>query len=105
MEINDGTEFFIVKKNFKVEQRPTVLFESEGPQEPAVPPIPAPNIDAEWSSDHNVVTNIVGGILRTVMREEIDELRRQGIEVHDDNKPAPKNVPAPQEAPPPDGGT
>jgi hypothetical protein len=105
MEINDGTKFFIVKKNFKVEQSPTIPFESEGPQEPAVPPIPAPNIDAEWLLDRNAVTNIVSGLSCTATREEIDELRRQGIEVNDDNEPAPENVPAPQEAPPPDGGT
>jgi hypothetical protein len=105
MEINDGTEFFIVKKNFKVEQRPTIPFESEVPQEPPVPPIPAPNIDAERSSDRNVVTNIVSGLSGTAMREEIDELRRQVIEVDDDNEPAPENVQAPQEAPSPDGGT
>jgi hypothetical protein len=105
MEINDCTEFFIVKKNFKVEQRPTIPFKSEGPQEPAVPPIPAPNIDAERSSDCNDVTNIVGGLPCTTTREDINKLGRQGIEVDDDNEPAPKNVPAPQEAPRPDGST
>jgi hypothetical protein len=105
MEINDGTKFFIVKKNFKVEQRPTIPFESEGPQELAVPPISAPNIDAEWSLDRIVVTNIVSGLSRTVTREEINELQRQEIEVDDDNEPASKNVPAPQEALPPDRGT
>ena len=101
-KINDGTEFFVAKHNFKVEQAPTTPFESETPQPPE-PPIPNPVLDAEGSSICNVVANIKGHT-RIETREDIAELQHQGIEVDNDNKPAPKNVPAPNEAAPPLGG-
>ena len=44
-----------------------------------------------------------GGLLRVVAREEIEQLRQQGITVDDDNEPAPENArpPVPGAAPPP----
>ncbi len=106
MELDDGTEFFVAKRNFKVEQPPATPFESEMPQLPA-PPIPGaavPNANAgKRSSNRNVVTNIEGR-MRIETREDIAELRHQGIEVNDDNEPAPENVPEPYEAPLPPGG-
>ncbi len=46
----------------------------------------------------NVVSN-VSNLSRGATREEIEELRRNGIEVDDDNEPAPENA-TPLEAPP-----
>ena len=70
MEIDDSTQFFIVKKNFKVEQAPTTPFESEAPQ-PPLPPVQAPAVsDAERSSVRNVVSNIKGRI-HVEMTEDI----------------------------------
>ena len=101
-EINDGTEFFVAKHNFKVEQVLATPFESKTPQPPA-PPIPNLVLDAERSSIRNVVANIEGRMCIET-REDIAELQHQGIEVDDENKPAPKNVPTPNEAAPPPGG-
>ena len=104
MEIDDSTQFFIVKKNFKVEQAPVTPFESEAPQPPTLPPIQVPAVnDAERSSVRNVVSNIEGR-MRVETTEDIADLRHQGIEVDDDNEPAPENVPAQGEAPLPGNG-
>ena len=59
----------------------------------------------EHQSYTNVTSNIKGGLLHAATREEIKELRRQGIKVDEDNKPVPKNtqLPAPQGNDPPPG--
>ena len=88
MEIDDSTQFFIVKKNFKVEQAPVTPFESKAPQPPTLPPIQAPAVnDAERSSARNIVSNIEGRS-RAEMMKNIANLRHQGIKVDDDNEPA-----------------
>ena len=101
-EIDDGTEFYIVKRNLKIVQAPPTPFASEEPQAAAVPPVP--DNTRERQSSNNVTSNIEGGLSRAATREEIEELRRQGITVDDDNEPAPENAqpPVPQgpDAPP-----
>jgi len=100
MEIDDSTQFFIVKKNFKVEQAPVTPFESEAPQPPTRPPIQAPAVNvAERSYARNVVSNIEGR-MRVKTTEDIADLRHQGIEVDDNNEPPPESVPAQGEAAP-----
>ena len=54
-------------------------------------PIVKPSIVQDWQSLNNFVANIDGGLMCTATREEIQELRRQGIEVGSINEPAPKN--------------
>ena len=66
-----------------------------------------PRVNNAWEreSTQNVVCNIEGGLSRAATREEIEELRRQGITVDDDNEPAPENAqpPVPQGPAPPPG--
>ena len=102
-EIDDGTEFYIVKRNFKIVQAPPTPFTSEEPQAAAV--LPVPNNARERESSNNVTSIIEGGLLHAATREEIEELRRQGITVDDDNEPAPENAqpPVPQGPAPPPG--
>jgi hypothetical protein len=104
-EIDNGTEFYIVKKNFKVKTAPPTPFPSKAPQAAAAPMLPIPNNALERQSFTNVTSNIEGGLSCAATREQIKELRRQGIEVDNDNEPVPKNaqppVPQEQDAPPP----
>ena len=96
-EVDDGTIFYISKKNFKVDTPPATPFESEARAEP-VRGHDALVRDELRAAGVNVVSN-VGNLSRGATREEIEELRRNGIEVDDDNEPAPENS-TPQEAPP-----
>ena len=74
MEIDNSTQFFIIKKNFKVEQAPVTPFESEAPQPPTLSSIQAPVVsNAEHSSAQNVVSNIEGR-MRVETTEDIADL-------------------------------
>ena len=94
MEIDDSTQFFIVKKNFKITEAPTEPFPSEARIH--APAAPGDSVNPERSSNRNTTANIEGGLSRAAMREEIEQLRQQGITVDDDNEPAPENVQAPE---------
>ena len=93
-EIDDGTEFHIVKSNFSVTTAPEVPFTGEqnhGPrsrrnQQPAA--AVADGVDPLRVIGHDVVPNLGEG------GDVINELRRQGIEVDDNNEPAPENAEA-----------
>jgi hypothetical protein len=89
-DINDGTIFHISKKNFKVTLSPLVPFQSET-HAPVVPVIDAPAVNELCASGWNIVPNI-GNLLHGGTREEIEELRQNGISVNNDNDPAPKNT-------------
>ncbi len=87
-EIDDGTEFHIVKSNFLVTTAPEEPFAGEQRsrrtnQRPAT--AVADGVDPLRVIGRDVVPNLGEG------GDAIDELRRQGIEVDDDNKPAPEN--------------
>ena len=96
-EVDDGTIFFISKKNFKVDTPAAIPFESEALAQP-VRGHDALVRDQLRAAGANVVPN-VGTLSRGATREEIEELRQNGIEVDNDNKPAPENA-TPQEIPP-----
>jgi hypothetical protein len=96
-EVDDGTIFFISKKNFKVDTLAAIPFESEALAQP-VRGHNALVCDELRAAGANVVPN-VGTLSRGATREEIEELRRNGIEVDNDNEPAPENA-TPQEDPP-----
>ena len=90
-EIDDGTEFHIVKFNFSVRTAPETPFPGEqnrGPrsrrhQRPAA--AAAVEADPRRTDARDAFQNVgEGGV-------DIDDLRRQGIEVDDDNEPAPEN--------------
>ncbi len=67
--------------------------------------MPAPTtINTERGSTRNAVAS-VDVCSRNLTREKIEELRQQGIEVNDDNDPAPENVPQSKDPPPPVNGT
>jgi hypothetical protein len=70
-------------------------------QAPATTPGDAVNPDC--LSTCNTTANIEGSMLRAATREEIKQLRQQGITVNNDNEPAPENaqVPVQGKAPPP----
>lgn len=107
-EIDDGTIFHIVKKNFKVDVAPPAAFESESRNNEARNASQVNNPQdansAECTSQRNVVANVEGRFGADV---DIEDLQRQGIAVDDDNEPAPENalphVVAAQGDPPPPG--
>jgi len=96
-EIDDNTIFHISCNNFKVETSPSTPFEDEiVPSTPAQPPSERLIAATRRSRDDavlrveasDVVPNVVGGS----RAEEIAEMRQQGIQVDDDNEPAPENA-------------
>jgi hypothetical protein len=99
-EINKSTIFHIVKKNFKVLSAPEIPFKSEAPAvhvEPTMVPGEAANPDRV--ADCNVLPNIKGYSNRDSLQGDIDEQRRQGITVDNDNTPVPENaIPAQNKA-------
>jgi len=91
-KIDDGTEFHIVKFNFSVTEAPETPFpgkqncgtHSRRHQRPAA--AVAAEADLRRVVDRDVIHNVgEGGV-------DVDDLRRQGIKVDDDNEPAPENA-------------
>ena len=86
-EINNGSEFYIVKKNFKV--KTPLLLPSQARHLRQQPRLRCPSLTTHGSeSTTNVTSNIEGGLLHAATREEIKELQRQGIKVANNNEPA-----------------
>ena len=87
-EIDNGVAFHITCKNFRVEIDGATPFDDKvfvlAPQETG--PVTVATA-GDRLSVHNVAPNIRG-----VLAEEIAELRQQGVEVDDDNEPAPQNA-------------
>ena len=91
-EIDDGSEFHIVKFNFTVNVAPEVPFPGEinrGPrsrrqQRPAA--AVAREVDPLRAATSDVFANVGN------LGDDLEDLRRQGIEVDDDNEPAPENA-------------
>ena len=84
-EIDDGTVFHIVTNNFKIETEGATPFPDEINAHVSTTTPTDPSEEAALrASTTNVTPNIT--------RAEIDELRQQGIEVDDDNEPAPENA-------------
>ena len=98
-DVGEDIVFHIVKKNFKITQAPLVPFPSEVPTHA----VPGDAVNPDRTSNRNTTANIEGGLSRAATREEIEQLRQQGITVDDDNEPAPENAQAPEvgAAPPP----
>ncbi len=95
-EIDDSTIFHIVKKNFKILGAPAIPFDSERPaamrMDPAPVPVPGEAVNPDRIADRNVVPNIEGYSTRDLLRGDIEEQRRQGITVDDNNEPLPENA-------------
>ena len=94
-EIDNGVIFHITCKNFKVEVDGATPFEDEVVVR--VPTTPQPTAQATAAAGDRTSVHDVAPNVRGVLAEEIAELRQQGIEVDDDNEPAPENAqPAPR---------
>ena len=103
LENDDGGQVYhIIKKNFRVDTAPEIPFDSEVSRTDAVA-VETPTRagagfifnereDEEHISDNNVEPS-VGGSRFT--RDDIVHYRNQGIEVDDDNEPAPENAEPP----------
>ena len=91
-EIDDNTVFHICVGNFKVEEAPSTPFPDEVTAAPARVAPPTRNeegriVDIALRTSHTDVPSNISGLA-----EEIAELRQQGIQVDDDNEPAPENA-------------
>lgn len=92
-EIDDNTVFHVVCSNFKVETCALIAFEDElVVAAPVVVPA-RQDVTNQRSSVDDVSPNVHSDLVN-----EIDELRQQGIEVDDDNEPAPENAEPPPQA-------
>jgi hypothetical protein len=91
-EYDEGLEFYIVKKNFRVDVDPETVFESE--QRMVMPEAINPPVDDARASLENIVPNVFQGG-HAGLAEEIEQLRAEGIEVDDDNEPLPEEAAAP----------
>ena len=91
-EIDDNTIFHIVCNNFKVDVAASIPFEDKAVVSVTVTAPTSQDSERERvtalrTAGDNVLPNIRGALA-----QEVAELRQQGIEVDDDNKPAPKNA-------------
>ena len=90
-EIDNGVIFHITCKNFRVETVGATPFDDEIVVSAKIAPQETGPVTVATAGDrlslHDVAPNIRG-----VLAEEIAELRQQGVEVDDDNEPAPKNA-------------
>ncbi len=81
---------YIVTANFKVEQPPAIVFEAERRPTNAPGEITAVNNSNDnWRSLQNVEPNVASS---RSTNEDIIELCHPGIQVDDDNEPAPENA-------------
>ena len=89
-EIDNGVIFHITCKNFRVETDGATPFYDKVVVSAQIAPQETGPVTVATAGDrfsvHDVAPNIRG-----VLAEEIVELRQQGIEVDDDNEPAPPN--------------
>lgn len=87
--IDDGTIFHVVCSNFRVGTAAGTPFEDEL--------APAPRQAAAATNDEVELRTSHANVNRSELAQEVAELRQQGIEVDDDNEPAPENArPTPQ---------
>ena len=83
-EFDDGTIFHIIKGKLCIDQAAVVPFAS--PPAPNAPAnVPGKAVNPDHCAQTNVRSNI-DGLLRAETREEINELRQQGILVDNDNE-------------------
>ena len=92
-DIGEDVLLHIVKKNFKITEAPTEPFPSEACIH--APAAPGDSVNPVRSSNCNTTANIEGGLSRAATREEIEQLRQQGITVDNDNERAPENAAPP----------
>ena len=94
-EYDEALEFYIVKKNFRVDVDLETAFKSE--ERMVMPVTIPPPVDDARASLENIVPNVFQGG-RAGLADEIEQLRAEGIEVDDDNEPLPEEA----TIPPPD---
>jgi hypothetical protein len=96
-EIDDSTIFHIVKKNFKVLSAPAIPFESKMPAMRENPllalVIPGEVLNPDCIADRDVMANIEGFLTyHNKLPGNVNEQKRQGITINDNNDPLPKNA-------------
>lgn len=87
-EIDDGTIFHISCSNFRVDTAAATPFEDE-----LVANAPPPRARTA-AEEHTAIRASFSNVARSELVQEVAELRQQGIEVDDDNEPAPQECPA-----------
>ena len=80
-EIDDGRKFHICANNFRVDQDPVLPFEDESMTTTCDNPAPEPNNNKEARGSNENASNNIG---QGSNQEDIAELRRQGIEVENE---------------------
>ena len=91
-EIDDSTIFHIVCNNFKVEVAASIPFEDEAVVTTSVTLPTAQDGERERVAALRTAGDDVLSNIRGAAAQEVAELRQQGIEVDDDNEPAPENA-------------
>ena len=87
---NNGSEFHICVNNFRVDQDPVQPFEDESLATACAHPAPEPDNNQEARGSNENALNNIG---RGANREDISELRRQGVEVENEAC-LPENLPS-----------
>jgi hypothetical protein len=96
-EIDDSTIFVICCGNFKVEVEGATPFEDEVVVNAVVTAPTARDVEVARVADMRTASEDVVPNISGALAQEVAELRQQGIEVDDDNEPAPENAqPAPR---------
>ena len=81
-EIDDGSEFHICANNFQVDQDPVLPFEDESMTNPCTHPVAEPHLNKEARGSNENASNNIG---QGANQEDIAELRRQGVEVENED--------------------
>ena len=88
-KINDGSEFYICANNCRVDQDPVQPFEDESTATPCTHPAAEPEFNKETRGSNENALNNIG---QEANQEDIAELRRQGVEVENEDC-LPENLP------------
>ena len=90
-KIDDGSEFHICANNFRVDQDPVQPFEDESVATAcAHPRAPEPDNEQEARRSNDNTSNNIG---QGANQEDISDLRRQGVEVENEEC-LPENLPS-----------
>ena len=81
-EIDNGSEFHICTNNFRVDQDPVQTFEDELMTTPCTHPAAETNNNKEAIGLNDNASNNIG---QGANQEDIAELRRQGVEVENED--------------------
>ena len=81
-EIDDKSEFHICANKFRVDQDPVQPFEDESMKTPCTHPAAEPDFNKEARGSNENASNNIG---QGANQEDIAELRRQGVDVENED--------------------